>query len=117
MPSPAEAADGRAAIGANAQTPPKTLAKLSENPQALVRIRVAQNPRTPAEVLARLATDSETRVRMAVAHNPTADDYTLQSLASDADEDIGQVAQAAHLARAEAAASAPAGGDDIVHIS
>lgn len=69
-------------------TPAETLAVLADDPDWVIRRRVADNPSTPPEALTRLAIDDDRQIRRRVAGNPTTPTDVLVALAADPDKDV-----------------------------
>lgn len=57
----------RVRVGANAETPPKILCLLANDPLVTVRAAVAMNEATPPQAVHRLAKDDDERVRILIA--------------------------------------------------
>jgi hypothetical protein len=73
-------------------TPAETLARLSRNPNAEIRERVARNRMAPPELLARLAQDANSKVRSAAAKHPAIPAWILRDLAQSGDDTLRSAA-------------------------
>ena len=70
-------------LAENSNTSPETLARLANDMNDTVRLRVAKHPNTSPETLAFLANDKDWVVRRCVAENLNTPQESLKNLAND----------------------------------